>query len=95
MEGRREKADHLQRFELASISAPALSAENEAPLQAGGKQLASDVIYKEPPAIGWSESHDRTSRLQAEKACDWLLCLKEGGILSIRGRHPVFKGKYR
>lgn len=45
MKGRREKADHLQRTELASISAPALSAENEALLQAGGKQLASDVIH--------------------------------------------------
>lgn len=83
MEGRREKADHLQRFELASISAPALSAENEASLQAGGKQLTSDVIYKEPLAIGWPETHDRTSRLQAEKACGWLLSLKEGGMLSI------------
>ncbi|GAA6102098.1 uncharacterized [Tachysurus ichikawai] len=93
MEGRREKADHLQRFELASISAPTLSAENEAPLQAGGKQLASDVIYKEPPVIGWPESHDRSSRLQAEKACNWLLCLKKGGTLSIRGRHSVFKGQ--
>lgn len=81
-EGRREKADHLQRFELASISAPALSAENEAPLQAGGKQLASDVIYKRPPAIGCSESHDRTSQLQAEKASYWLPSLKKGGMLS-------------
>lgn len=84
MEGRREKADHLQRSELASISAPALSAENEAPLQAGGKQLANDVIYKEPFAIGWPGSHGRTSRLQAEKACHWLLNLKEGGTSSIQ-----------
>lgn len=52
VKGRREKADHLQRTELASISAPALSAENEALLQAGGKQFASDVIQKEPRAIG-------------------------------------------
>lgn len=74
--GRREKADHLQRFELASISAPTLSAENEAPLQAGGKQLASDVIYKKPFTIGWPESHDRTSQLQAEKASHWLASLK-------------------
>lgn len=84
MKGRREKADHLQRFELASISAPALSAENEAPPQAGGKQLASDVIHKELLAIGWPDSHDRTSRLQAEEVSDWLLGLKEGGILTIK-----------
>lgn len=84
MECRREKADHLQRFELASISAPALSAENEAPLQAGGKQLASDVIHKEPLAIGWLESHDRTSRLQAEEAGHWLSSFKAGRTLSIR-----------
>lgn len=95
VEGRREKADHLQRFELASISAPALSAENEASLQAGGKQLASDVIYKESLAIGWPESHDRTSWLQAEEACDWLPSLKEGGIPPIPWRHSDFKGKYR